>query len=299
MLIARNSGMTFARKGVRKSIMADAYDSCVYRNDIYIDGYTYQISILRPSEELQPSDIVTHNHSRYELHALMGGSAVLELLDRPPILVKGGDCWIIAPHVYHLRRLDPGSNSYFVMFIGCPKGVTLQLDDIRCLQCAPVLIRLFCALEDELKNHRIGSDNVIQSLCSLLMVSILRELTMPAKQSMLPSKVITQQREDLMDHYFARDYAHEISAKDLAEKLGITTRQLARIMQQRYGCTFRQHLLEIRLNHARAYLTTTEIPAYRIATLCGFASQAAFTTAFHKRMGCSPSQYRKAKGGKK
>ena len=120
---------------------------------------------------------------------------------------------------------------------------------------------------------------------------------MQKKQHMLPSKVLSQQRDDLMDNYFAVYYAQEISATDLAQKLNITTRHLARIMQQRYGCTFRQHLQDIRLHHARTYLSTTQMPAYKIATVCGFASHAAFATAFEKQMGCSPTQYRKSNNG--
>lgn len=276
--------------------MTDPSVSLTYRSDIYVDGYTYQISIQFPTEELEPSGTVPHNHSRYELHALTEGDAILEFEDRSPIPLKGGDCYIIPPHIYHLRRIHQGAGGYFVMFISCPKGAPLQLQDICSLRSAPELICLLRALEDEFRNRRIGADNAVQSLCGLLLVLVLRELTMPPKQYTLPARVTVQQREDLMDNYFALHYGHEISAGDLAGKLGITTRQLARIMQQRYGCTFRQHLLKIRLYHARNYLTTTQLPACRVAVICGFASQSAFTTAFHKHMGCSPTQYRRAKG---
>lgn len=273
--------------------------SFMYRSDIDIDGFSYQVSIQLPTEDVPSSGTALHNHSRYELHALINGSAMLEFEGRPSILVHSGDCWIIPPQVYHLRRIYSGSASYFVMYIRCPKGAPLQLKDVYLLQCAPELIRLLQALENEFKNRKLGSDNAIQSLCSLLVVTVLRELSTPEKKHMLPSKVLPQQRDDLMDNYFAVYYAHEISATALAQKLNITTRHLARIMQQRYGCTFRQHLLDIRLHHARTYLTTTQMPVYKIAMACGFASHAAFTAAFHKQVGCSPTQYRKTYNGGK
>lgn len=282
-------------KGECQETMTDISASFSYRSDIYIDGHTYQISIQFPTGELLPSGTVPHNHSRYELHALAEGSAVLEFEDRPPVSLKSGDCYIIAPHIYHLRRVQQGADGCFVVFISCSRGSPLQLNDIRRMHCAPELVRILCALEDEFKNRRIGSDDTVQSLCTLLLVLILRELTAPIKQHMLPARASAQQREDLMDSYFAMHYGYEISAGDLAGRLGITTRQLARIMQQRYGCTFRQHLIEIRLYHARAYLTTTEMPVCRIATICGFASQSAFATVFRKYMGCSPTQYRREK----
>jgi AraC-like DNA-binding protein len=264
----------------------------MYRSDIDIDGFSYQVSVQLPTEEVPSSGTVLHNHSRYELHALINGSARLEFEDRPSILVNSGDCWIIPPQIYHLRRIHSGSASYFVMYIRCSTGAPLQLKDVYRLQCAPELIHLLQSLANEYKSRKLGADNAIQSLCSLLVVTLLRELAAPKKQHILPSKVLSQQRDDLMDNYFAVYYAHEISATDLAQKLNITTRHLARIMQQRYGCTFRQHLLEIRLYHARQQLVNTKAPIWQIANDCGFTCQGAFATAFRKQSGCTPSQFR-------
>ena len=266
-----------------------------YRSSIFIDGYTYQLSVYFSQGE-QPAGMLMHSHSRYELHAIIEGDAVLEFESEPVLTLKSGDCCIIAPHIYHLRRVKPGAGQCFVMFISCPKGAPLQLQDTVCLRCAPELIRLFRALAEENKKRRIGSDSVVQSLCTLLLVAILRELTAPLQQQNLPARASVNLREDLIDNYFAKNYGSETTAGDLAEKLGITTRQLARIMQQRYGCTFRQHLLEIRMYHARSYLTTTDMPVCEISSVCGFADQGAFATAFRRCVGCTPTQYRRKKG---
>ena len=98
--------------------------------------------------------------------------------------------------------------------------------------------------------------------------------------------------EDSIDDFFSLHYAEEIRIGDLAEQIGITPRHLARIMQHSYGCTFRQRLLEIRLYHAREYLTTTQLPISQIAIRCGFTAESAFSAAFRKSVGCTPTQYR-------
>ena len=282
-------------KGAFRGTMTDPSSCYTYSRDIYLDGYTYEISIQFPEEERRSAGTVPHNHSRYELHAVADGQIVLEFEDRSSVHLQKGDCYVIPPQIYHLRRVQEGAMGCFTMFISSSKRTPLYLRDVCSLASTQEIIRLFRCLEEEFKNRRVGSDLMIQSLCAQLLVSVLRELTMTVKPRQ-PSVQITQQkRDDLMDNYFATHYGQDIDMKDLAQKLGITTRQLSRIMQKRYGKTFCQHLLEIRLFHARNYLVTTELPLYRIAILCGFANQSAFSTAFRKCMGCSPTQYRKSK----
>lgn len=267
-----------------------------YRSSVFIDGYTYKISVQLPAPEQAAFGMVPHSHSRFELHAIAKGSATLEFVDQPDIHLEAGACGIIPPNVYHLRRIGAGAPKCFVMFISCPKGAPLQLSRVCRLDCAEELIPYFCRLEEELSIRRIGSDNTIQCLFTMLLVTVLRELATLPERPRLPVGAAVRQREDLMDNYFALHYSYEVSAQDLADRIGVTTRQLARIMQQRYGCTFRQRLLEIRLYHARNYLTTTDVPICRIAAACGFESQGAFATAFRKHVGCSPTQYRRQKG---
>ena len=150
------------------------------------------------------------------------------------------------------------------------------------------------ALEAELSERKIGSDSSIQCLLTLLLICMIRELNnQPEKNRSAVRNPVSQQREETIDNYFASHYRQDIQARDLAEHIGITTRQLSRIMHKRYGCTFRQHLLEIRLYHARRQLTDTEDTVLQIANDCGFTCQGAFSTAFRKATGCTPSQYRR------
>ena len=151
------------------------------------------------------------------------------------------------------------------------------------------------ALEAEFAVRQFGSDGSIQSLLTLLLVAVVRELSHLPKGVNAEKPPVFAQREEFIDNYFASYYSQNISAKDLAACLGITTRQLTRIMQKRYGCTFRQHLQEIRLYHARRQLTNTKTPICQIANDCGITWQGAFATAFRKQSGCTPSQFREQK----
>lgn len=269
-----------------------------YRGSIYLDGCTYQLSLRIHEGQRHTSGQVPHNHPQYELHAVFSGEAVLEQEGFPPVVLQPGDCCVIPPHTYHLRRLKFEETRCCTLYIDSPKGAPFQVAGQSCIRlaCAPLLTGYLNALEAELGVRQIGSEGSIQSLLTLLLVAMMRELSnLPQKCLPREPLPVFQQREEFIDNYFASHYWQDVSASDLAAHLGITTRHLARVMQKRYGCTFRQHLLKIRLYHARQQLTNSELPIWQIANRCGFTCQSAFATAFRKQSGCTPSQFRDRK----
>ena len=266
-----------------------------YRGSIYLDGYTYRISLRFQEGPQETSVELPHSHPQYELHAVFQGEVILEQEGSSPAKLQSGNCCLISPLTYHLRKIGSDTTKCCSLYIDTPKGAPLHMENHGRvdLVCAPVLIQYLSLMERELADRQIGADNSIQCLLTLLLVTMIRELN--NLESKAVSKRCTpafQQREETIDNYFASRYGQEISAQDLAVHLGITTRQLARIMQQRYGCTFRTHLLDIRLYHARQLLTNSEATILQIANACGFSCQGAFATVFRKEVGCTPSQYR-------
>lgn len=269
-----------------------------YRGSIYLDGYTYQISLRMHEGQRHISGEVPHSHSQYELHAVFSGKAVLEQEGFPPVCLETGDCAVMPPHTYHLRRLGSDDTRCCTMYIDIPKGVPYSAAEQVCIHllCAPQINRLLNALEAEFTVRQLGSDGCVQSLLTLILVAVIRELSNLPKAFCVKHPPMLQQREETIDNYFASHYFQNISAKDLSAYLGITTRQLARVMQKKYQCTFRQHLQEIRLYHARQQLINTDTPICQIANDCGFTCQSAFATAFRKQSGCTPSQFRQQNG---
>ena len=273
-------------------------DLSQHRCSILLDGYTYRLSLRIHEGQRQTSGEVPHSHPQYELHAVFSGEAILEQEGSPHIFMRPGDCVLIPPHIYHLRRLGSDETRCCTLYIDSPKGVPFHVDNKNCIRmtCAPLMMDYLNALEEELTIRQLGSDGSIQSLLTLLLVAVIRELSNLPKSLCLVKPPVLAQREESIDNYFASRYFQDIGAKDLAAYLGITTRQLARVKQKRYGCTFRQHLLEIRLYHARQQLFNTDRSILQIANACGFTCQGAFSTAFRRQSGCTPSQYRQRKG---
>lgn len=81
------------------------------------------------------------------------------------------------------------------------------------------------------------------------------------------------------------------TARQVAEALGISERTLARRLAAE-GASFGQVLDEIRRDMALGYLEDPTISLAQIAFLLGYADQSAFSNAFRRWTGRSPSRFR-------
>lgn len=80
---------------------------------------------------------------------------------------------------------------------------------------------------------------------------------------------------------------------DLLSSLGYSYMQIYRLFKESTGQTPNAFFTECKLQYASNLLTYTSYKIIDIAGLCGFATQARFDTAFKKRYGVSPREYRK------
>lgn len=89
------------------------------------------------------------------------------------------------------------------------------------------------------------------------------------------------------------DPARAWTAAQMAEVAGTTVRRLQESFRQWVGCTPTEHLVGVRLQHARADLEAhPELSVSEIAARWNFSSASRFAAAFRQRYGCPPSQYR-------
>lgn len=92
--------------------------------------------------------------------------------------------------------------------------------------------------------------------------------------------------------FIEANYGEKLTIDRLARLCGIGRGRLMRGFRELYGCTVSDHLAEQRLQHAAGELRATRLPVARIAYGSGYLSNAAFTRAFARRYGLTPSAYR-------
>jgi len=83
-----------------------------------------------------------------------------------------------------------------------------------------------------------------------------------------------------------------MSVHDHVADSGYSPAQFRRHFQRVLGCSPREYLVQLRLEHARNLLESTMLPMAHVAVRAGFVRQEHFSRQFTQRFGTSPSRYR-------
>lgn len=93
--------------------------------------------------------------------------------------------------------------------------------------------------------------------------------------------------------YIEKNFRENISVADLARYSHYSERHFIRIFSKTYHTTPLEYLIDLRINHACIMLKNTDLTVSEIATYCGVSDGNYFSRIFKKRIGCSPTAYRK------
>ena len=83
------------------------------------------------------------------------------------------------------------------------------------------------------------------------------------------------------------------SLNDMAAHIGLSVRHLARLFRQEMDMAAGEWLEAGRIDRAKMLLESDALPLKTIASQCGYASADVLRRAFIKRVGMTPSMYRR------
>lgn len=258
------------------------------------------IVYVRLSEDLQRQrhswNVERHNNAEMEFHYLLAGSCDVDIESRHYQL-QGPTLLMIAPGQYHNASTDDSR------FLALP--VTLVIPDkalrdtlssrIRncpILEVPPEWVALCDRIFQEYTRKEMFREVMLQAFLTQLMVATFRCLSLFPENNRPKESLQYAIRTDLIDSYFSRNFSDNWDEDSLAEILHISKRQLARILLNHYGMTFRQKKLATRMDHARYLLQMTDMHVYEIAAATGYLSEAAFYKAFRNHYQLTPQEYR-------
>lgn len=84
-----------------------------------------------------------------------------------------------------------------------------------------------------------------------------------------------------------------VAVSVLAQRLGVSARQLERLFRRHLGASPAAYQLGLRLERARELLRLSPLPVTDVGLACGFQSAAHFSTAYARRFGRSPREERR------
>jgi AraC-like DNA-binding protein len=89
----------------------------------------------------------------------------------------------------------------------------------------------------------------------------------------------------------------EFSLQGLAERLGLSSRQTARLVRGETGRSFRELKAAARLERARKLLASSDLSILEVALRAGWNSASQFHEAFRQSVGVTPARYRATRRG--
>ena len=92
--------------------------------------------------------------------------------------------------------------------------------------------------------------------------------------------------------YISENYTQQLSLRSLSRTFGISEAHLSRTFSQRISCNFVRYLHNLRIEHAKKLLLTSQRSIVDIALDSGFSDIRTFNRVFRERRGMTPTQYR-------
>lgn len=236
---------------------------------------------------------VTNRHSNvdHELHMVVDGSCRVEV-EGAAYDLHAGQAILILPDKFHKPlSFSPDFDRLTLGFFPTT-GRLIPDEDTPCviLDLSPTTTALARELMDEYASPGPFHQKMTHSLIDQMSIRLLRRLGVAEAQA--THTVSVDLRIDVIDGFFADFLADNVTREDLASRLHLSSRQLNRFLQKRYGMSFREKLFSTRMQHAGWLLRHTALPVQQIASQVGYTSVPAFIRSFTRFHGKTPQQFR-------
>lgn len=269
----------------------------------------YQIHILKFTYECQTWNTPSHMHSSnsYEIHYIPKGKGTLisnqcsyELY--PNILYTTG------PHVEHQQYSDSDDPTFeYCIYLeiaeshnSSHKGTARQKHIMDTFLRYPFWYGKDCAdlpitleqIHAEFSNPGPAASIMLQALFMQFLVKILRNYEPATNAAITYIPIPLIKAYILIEDSFLLEY-NTITLEELANRLGLSTRQTRRILFDQYGQNFLQKRTEARMCAAVTLLKENKYSLSEIASKLGYSCPNHFHTAFKKYYHMTATEYKR------
>ena len=130
---------------------------------------------------------------------------------------------------------------------------------------------------------------------NMLLQTSLR-IILDCMQDAIRAQKSNEHREQMQEirSYIDGNYAQNISLESIADHFHLSVYYLARQFRKYSAYTINSYIVSCRIGEAQRRLIHTEDRIDEIAAVCGFTNLSYFYTTFRKKVGCTPTEFRKA-----
>lgn len=253
-----------------------------------------------------------HDHQFLEIMYQYRGQCS-QNIEGETMIVNEGELCFVSPGVFHSPAIYDGSILLNIIVTqealikictileGIDSLISEYLKNIRYNTRRPKYIRCCPGNDPKLYtmlNNLVREYYENKQYCGLMMqsqfMSILYYIMREHEQDcMVSGQQISRITPVLPILQYIQNHYRDVTLEELAKKFSYSEQHICRLIKSRTGRTFNQHLIDLRLTHAKLLLITTNLSFSEIAWYCGYAGDAYFHRLFTKSEGVTPIQYRK------
>ncbi len=257
----------------------------------YEDIQFYEIGHQKCTPEYEYGPII---RDKFILHYVVSGKGRL-ILEGKEYEVCEGQAFVIPPGVLGYYQADKETPWYYIwiQFNG-PKAVEL-------LERAGVSVKtpMFslggegenaqkCLME--IVEHHEEEYLCIGKLYEFFQIVVNASAKMDLKKE---SGEAAKQYVLRVMEYIAEKYSEPIRIQEIADYCGLDRSYLGKVFKVDTGHTPQEYLLMVRIQKAKALLTTSDMPVKHVGYSVGYSDPLAFSKAFKQEVGVSPKEYRR------
>lgn len=207
------------------------------------------------------------------------------------------------------EEIDLSADIPEVLHIYLPRDQFAMLSEVDGLATAsPMQIAYLAGVEDELVrqicfrilqeliDETAGGQMLVESLAGSLAAHLAASYSSASHRPPRPERAgLDARRLNRVVEFMHAHIATRISVRDLADVACLSRHHFSRAFQAATGLPPHRYISELRLDLACQMLGETDTPISQISEVCQFSSQAAFSRAFLRGTGTTPSEYRRTR----
>ncbi len=261
-----------------------------------------------------------HCHDFVQIYYIISGLLQHDVAEGMSSL-SAGDIFIIPPGIWHKVAVSCGGSANFVSIGFMPEFVDFLPDNASLISTLLNNIFIDSLFEDDVQvKPRIIFGNEQQIMVNNLINDMLREYTERSEGHLtyikgqllqllvLIARAYTEKlnytdvqnkvqnyRGTMLEciDYVNKNYAKNMKLDDIAHQFLLSRSYFCALFKRYTGKSFNEYVTDVRIGHAKELLRYTSSSITEIAYECGFNNITTFNRTFYKRIGLSPSTYRK------